>query len=186
MYDKKIFSDDSISSNPTISNLLDRRMTRNFSTEPIENEKIEIILECARRSPSGINHQPWQVHVISNAEIKENLANCTKYQNQVKSAKLVFLIYNIPSDYNKVKNYQSIGAFFENIMLACHALGLGAVWNGEILNNEAEVRRILPPNPPAEDLMGLIALGYPKNMTEFKEPPITERKKISDFVYWYK
>lgn len=53
--------------------LKQRRSTRAFLQTPVEQSKIEKILEYAKWSPSGVNMQPWQVYVISGAA-KNDLA----------------------------------------------------------------------------------------------------------------
>lgn len=45
--------------------LKQRKSTRSYLNKPVEDEKIQAILEVARFSPSGTNTQPWQVAVVS-------------------------------------------------------------------------------------------------------------------------
>ena len=45
--------------------LKQRKSTRAFLNKPVEDEKIQTVLEVARYSPSGTNMQPWQVAVVS-------------------------------------------------------------------------------------------------------------------------
>jgi len=42
-----------------------RKSVRAYLDQPVEKEKINIILDAARHSPSGVNTQPWQVAVIT-------------------------------------------------------------------------------------------------------------------------
>lgn len=53
-----------------------------------------------------------------------------------------------------------MGACIQNMLLAAHALGLGAVWLGEILKNADGVRRLLGLSENLE-LMAVVALGHP-------------------------
>ena len=62
--------------------------------------------------------------------------------------------------YHEVKDHQAMGACIQNMLLAAHGLGLGAVWLGEILKNADEVRTILELSEQFE-LMAVIALGHP-------------------------
>ncbi len=43
----------------------DRASTRAFLDQPVSRETIEQVLETARWAPSGVNTQPWQVHVVT-------------------------------------------------------------------------------------------------------------------------
>jgi len=62
--------------------------------------------------------------------------------------------------YHPVKDYQAMGACLQNMLLAIHSLGLGAVWLGEILKSADMVRDILGLDKNLE-LMAVIALGRP-------------------------
>ena len=67
--------------------------------------------------------------------------------------------------YHEVKDHQAIGACLQNMLLAAHSLGLGAVWLGEILKSEKEVRNLLG-LPEKLELMAVIALGWPKHRNQ--------------------
>ncbi len=47
--------------------ILSRRSVRRFLPKPVPRATIEHILEVASRAPSGTNHQPWRVHVLTGA-----------------------------------------------------------------------------------------------------------------------
>lgn len=56
---------------PTVSeSILARRSTRAFLDKPVAKESILDILDVARRSPSGGNVQPWNVHVLAGQELE--------------------------------------------------------------------------------------------------------------------
>ncbi len=48
-----------------------RRSIRNYEDRPVEREKIEYLLECARLAPSAVNYQPWQFIMITQEEAKK-------------------------------------------------------------------------------------------------------------------
>ena len=78
------------------------------------------------------------------------------------SAPGLFVIYlDKSSGYNYTKSVQSIGAFFENLLLAIHALGLGGVWLGQIYNRKEDVDTIMNVNDESSEFMGAIAFGVP-------------------------
>ena len=159
--------------------LKSRRSIRKFKNQQIPRDIILEILECGRWAPSGVNYQPWKIFVIQNMKFKENLAKCTKYKSIINTSASVFLIYLDNSiDYNYTKQVQSIGAFFENLLLSIHAMGLGGVWIGEIINQEEEVNKLLEINDPNLEFMGAIAFGYPEGIGK------SARKKLESFVTW--
>jgi len=50
-----------------------RRTVREFSSEPVPLELIELAIRTAGVSPSGANQQPWRFVVVSNPEIKRRI-----------------------------------------------------------------------------------------------------------------
>ena len=122
-----------------------RRSIRNFIFSKIYKDTILEILEFGRWAPSGMNNQPWRVHIVMHEKVKTMLAECTKYGNIIESAYVNLVIFlDLEKGYNRVKDIQAIGAFMQNILLGVHAQpDLGAVWVGEILN-QSEKQRIFP------------------------------------------
>jgi nitroreductase len=159
--------------------LKSRRSVRKFKKQKIPREMILEILECGRWAPSGVNYQPWKIFVVENPEFKENLAKCTKYSSIIKNCPCIFLIYLDKSiEYDYTKQVQSIGAIFENILLSIHAMGLGGVWIGEIINQKDGVDNLLDINDPKFEFMGAIAFGYPDKIGK------SSRKSLESFVSW--
>ncbi len=68
------------------------RSIRKFQKKCVPKE-IEKILECGRWAPSGLNHQPWRIFVVSDASRKEQLSQCTHYGDIVLQAPHLFVIY---------------------------------------------------------------------------------------------
>jgi len=58
--------------------LLTRKATRAFLDKPVEQAKINRILDIARHAPSGTNTQPWQVAVVSG---ETKLALCSAMES---------------------------------------------------------------------------------------------------------
>jgi nitroreductase len=154
-----------------------RRSVRKFLPELISKEIITEILECGRWTPSGLNHQPWQIYVISNLEIKNELGKCTDCTDIVNEAPHVLVIFlDKSTEYSYEKNLQSIGALFENMLLAIHALGLGGVWLGQIYNQKEDVHKVLKITDPNWEFMGAIAFGKPNEKGE------SDRRELNEFV----
>jgi len=156
-----------------------RFSVRKFKDQDVEDSKIREILECGRQAPSGLNNQPWRFIVIKNTDIKEEIADCTKYRKVLISANiLIAVFFNEEEGYNRIKDIQAIGGCIENMMLAIHALELGGVWIGEILNQKEKVEKILGV-PSSFELQAVIGLGYP--MDNLKKS--TSRKDLKEITY---
>nr|MDO8118827.1 nitroreductase [Candidatus Sigynarchaeota archaeon] len=144
-----------------------RRSVRKFSPDPVPKVLIDEILECGRWAPSGINVQPWRVLVITRTDVKDALAGCTVDAGIIKVAPCLLAIFlDKAKGYDYVKSVQSIGAFFENLLLAIHAVGLGGVWLGEIYAQKARVHEVLNITEPRWEFMGAIAFGNPAETGE--------------------
>lgn len=138
-----------------------RRSIRKFTADAIDEETLRQIIEMGTWAPSGLNNQPWKFVIVRSPSLKDALSRQTKYSHIITGAPVcmgVFLDNSL--SYDRVKDIQAVGACIENMLLAIHALGLGAVWLGEILKNREAVEKILEV-PESCELMAVIALGIP-------------------------
>ena len=109
--------------------LYTRKSVRSFLDKEIEEEKIEQILKAAMSAPSAINRQPWKFYVVKSKEKKNEIKkamNFGKYDSPIIIIPCTNDLKAIPLAHDLV--YCDLGAASENILLAAHALGLGAVW----------------------------------------------------------
>lgn len=138
-----------------------RRSIRQFTDRPVEREQLLEIIRAGTWAPSGLNNQPWRFVVVQSPAVRGNLAKLTTYHFVIEGAPACIAVFVDRSlMYHEVKDHQAMGACIQNMLLAAHALGLGAVWLGEILKNAAGVRTLL--GLPADlDLMAVVALGHP-------------------------
>ena len=137
-----------------------RRSIRHYKALPIPDNIINDIIEAGIWAPSGLNNQPWRFIFIRSHNKKEQLAQYTSYSRIIKESQVCICVYyHIPSGYNRDKDIMGIGACIQNMLLAAHAKGLGAVWLGQILNQKDKVSTLCELNNDYE-LMAVIALGY--------------------------
>ncbi len=55
--------------------IYNRRSVRKFTSEPVSNEDIEMILEAGRWAPSGENAQPWRFIAVTDPELNKQLGD---------------------------------------------------------------------------------------------------------------
>ncbi len=147
--------------NDLIELIKSRRSIRHFLNKPVEDEIIYKVLDAGRWAPSGLNNQPWKFVIIKNQNLKQKIGELSHYKRIfIEAPVLIGIFLDTNSIYHREKDIMGIGACFENILLAIHALGLGGVWLGEILKAKKEVSEILNLDEHLE-LMGFIAFGYP-------------------------
>ncbi len=158
-----------------------RRSVRKFTPEPVADEIIEKILEAGRWAPSGLNNQPWRFGVVTDAGLKEEISKLTHYANIVLAAQVLIAVFlDTEKSYHREKDIQGIGACLQNMLLETHSLGLGAVWLGEIIKSNEEIKRLLGLGKELE-LMAVVALGHPD-----EKPKSVKRKPLKDLVIFRK
>ena len=161
-----------------------RRSVRNFVYKKIDNQTIKEIVECGRWAPSGRNSQPWKLQIVSHPTVKRLIAENSKYGGIIESAFLNFVVFlDVERGYDRVKDILAMGAFIQNLLLAVHAKGLGAVWIGEILKNKEQVSEVFKLSPEKYELMGVLTVGIIDESLEKEEE--RNRRSQDEFVDWY-
>jgi len=136
-----------------------RRSVRRFASEPITREQVEAVLEAGRWAPSGKNTQPWRFVVVQSPDKRDELAALAPQAGMVAAAPVTLaVLLDRSAGYDTLKDAQGIGAAIENILLAVHALGLGACWMGA--TRDAAIEAALGAEED-EELMALIPIGHP-------------------------
>ena len=154
-----------------IENIMTRTSIRQYKDQPVEQEKIDIMLKAAMAAPTAVNLQPWHFIVITNKQTIDQLSG-----RQPTNAPLLIALCGdtdkttMPDGNGKLPDFwvQDVSAATENLLLAAHALGLGAVWTGvyPIMERTAEVANVL--NCPKNIIpLAVVRVGYPD---EFPEP----------------
>ncbi len=164
--------------NPVLKAIRERRSVRHFTGDPVTREEILEILEAGRWAPSGLNNQPWRFLVVTAGDARQaGLAGCTKYAPIVRAAgALLCVLLDRGAMYNEIKDHQGAGACIQNMLLAAHALGLGAVWLGEIINQSLQVMETLGLDPAGLELQAVIAVGRPVH------PGASSRKALGELL----
>jgi len=158
-----------------------RRSVRDFTDEPVTPEQVQEILKAGTWAPSGLNNQPWRFVVVRDQDKRRELAALTKYRRVVEVASLAVAVFcDREAMYNDTKDHQGIGACLQNMLLAVHGLGLGAVWLGEILNRSAEVNAVLD-LPARYELMAVLAVGHPASRNQRSSRKELEELLLKEF-----
>ena len=113
----------------TIEAIMTRKSVRSFAEKEVEEEKIETLLKAAMAAPSGVNKQPWKFVVVKNKQKIEEIKKAMpfgKYNAPLIIVPCINDLATIPLPHDLANC--DLSAATENILLAAHALGLGAVW----------------------------------------------------------
>ena len=162
---------------PVLEAIYKRRSIREFTDEPVARQLLLEIIRAGIWAPSGLNNQPWRFVIITDPDMRLKLAGQTHYQHVVTAARALIAVFlDQDAMYDAVKDHQAAGACIQNMLLATEALGLGAVWLGQILKNKAKVNEILALDDKC-DLMAVLAIGYPLHHNQK-----SSRKPVTDLI----
>jgi nitroreductase len=153
----------------TIQAIMTRRSIRRFEKREIEEQMIETLLRAAMQAPSGQNRQPWHFIAITERRILSAIPKFHPNAKMLHKAPAAILVCGDTRIEESIKYINSdCSAATENLLLAAHELGLGAVWLG-IYSREDRVERIsrLLELPPYLMPISLVAVGY---AAETKQP----------------
>jgi len=140
-----------------------RHSCRSYKKMPIEQRKLDEILEAARLAPSAKNLQDWRFVVATNEDIKNQLACAANDQMFLADASVIIVACS-NSDY-VMRCGQAIAPIdvaiaLEHIALQAADLGLATCWIGSFYPEK--IRKILS-IPEDIKIIELMALGYPKD-----------------------
>jgi nitroreductase len=105
--------------NCVASAILSGYSERAYTTTPVTDEQLDLILKCGIKAPSGRNIQPWKFTVIKDeATMKEII-------NDVVPGNVLVIVSGIESDSGTTPDFDC-GLATESMFVAAHSLGLGA------------------------------------------------------------
>lgn len=178
-----------------------RRTIGRVKKDPVERELLEKIIEAATWAPSHHNTQPWKFIVMTGdgraklgegyarvalASLETGIGNALEDRLAKERAKayrspVVIAAVCSPSEDPRatlVEEVAATHAAVQNLLLAAHANGLGAIWR----SGDPMYHPLMKDSfglDAEEQLVGLIYLGYP-DMT----PPDVKRTPAADKTVW--
>mgnify|MGYP002813895600 FL=1 len=166
-----------------------RRSVRKYDEKDVPEEVLNSILEAVRWSPSWANTQCWEVVVIRDKTIKENLKEVifpkNPATNAITQAPLLLAVcgkLKTSGFYNNIVTTKfgdwfmfDLGLFIQTLCLAAWDLGLGTVVVGLFDHDKAkEIIKV----PEGYELVALVPLGYPAKISS-----APQRREIREFVH---
>jgi nitroreductase len=150
-----------------LSFIKSRRSVRAYKADPVPKELLDQVLEAGTYAPSGMGRQSANIVSITGGKYREEISRLNAEilgsdQDPYYGAPAILLVL---ADGNVGTFVEDGSCVLENMMLAAHALGLGAVWvhrEREIFDSEAGKALLREWNlPQTLRGVGAIALGYP-------------------------
>ena len=157
-----------------IENIMTRTSIRSFTDRQVSADTIEMLLRAGMAAPTAVNKQPWHFVVVNDRAVLDKLGGEGRQSQMWKESTLAIAVCG---DMDKALEgpaqafwVQDGSAATENILLAAHALGLGAVWTGcypmmERMTNVSQVLN-LPDNLVP---LSVIVMGYPNEQPAPKD-----------------
>ena len=155
-----------------------RYSVRAYRPDPVEDEKLQAVLEAARLAPTAANRQPFQLVVIHTAGREAELKRIYP-RDWFAQAPLVICACGIPAKgwtRSDGKNFTDVDVaiVMDHLTLAAANLGLGACWIGAF---DPIATRELLGLPDGVEPIAFTPLGYPADQLRPKK-----RKALSELV----
>ncbi|MFO7956597.1 MAG: nitroreductase family protein [Candidatus Brocadiia bacterium] len=139
-----------------------RRSVRSWKNEPVEDEKLEQVLEAGRLAPSASNRQEWRFVVVRDPELRRELIEAANGQDFVGEAPVVIAACAVEHDHIMSCEHPcfliDLAIAVDHMTLAARELGLGTCWIGAF--KQEKVREVLG-IPDTVEVVSLLPMGYP-------------------------
>ncbi|HUL22014.1 MAG TPA: nitroreductase family protein [Thermodesulfobacteriota bacterium] len=141
--------------------ILSRRSIRSYTSQKISDQRIKELLEAAMSAPSAGNEQPWHFVIINDRNILGEITRFHPYSGMLKKARVAILVCVDLDSGKEGFLVQDGSAATENLLIAAHAKGLGAVWLGIYPLKERITGMVKLLDLPERILpLSLISIGY--------------------------
>lgn len=152
----------------TLEAIYTRRSVRNFKHDPVPDDDVQDLLRAGMQAPSARNEQPWHFIVIDEPAVLHAIPEFHPYSKMLLDAPLAILVCSDRKLESKRASWlQDCSAATQNILLAAHTKGLGAVWLGIFPDSERVFgMQSLLEMPKDIRPVSLVAIGYPESTPE--------------------
>jgi len=160
-----------------------RYSCRKYKEQPVEDEKLKLVLEAGRIAPSAVNYQPW-IFIVVKGENVDSLRDCY-HREWFKSAPVyIILCANHEESWKRYdkKDHADIDIAIaaDHMTLAATSIDLATCW---VCNfNKADVIKTIGLSENCDPVV-ILPLGYPEDMAN-QERHNEKRKALDDIVYY--
>jgi nitroreductase len=175
-----------------------RRSVGRVSAAPVERRVVEELLDAAVAAPNHKETNPWrfvvlagdargavgEAHARAVARMREGLTpeGRAKEAALLDRAPVVIACCLVPGEdpVRAREDRDAVSAAVQNLLLAAHARGLGAIWRTGTMADEPEVREELGLGP-RDAVVGLVYIGHPLSGGD---APAPARAGAAAFTEW--
>jgi nitroreductase len=178
-----------------------RRSIGKVKDSPVPYDLIEKILEAGTYAPNHYRTEPWRFFILSgnsrnklgtvleditridNADLESEELDRKgeKARNNPFRAPVIIAVGVEPSEKKNVmdkEEYAAVCCAVQNMLLAAHAMGLGAIWRTGAVTYHSKVKDFFGLTSKGE-MVGFIYLGYP----ELTPKPV-KKTGFENFTVW--
>lgn len=123
--------------NEVIETIMARRSIRKYQDRPVSRDTLNKIMECGINAPNGQNKQSWEVRIVDNPQLMEEIKEAmAKGHPDMKpemakgcfrgAPVMVFIARDKSYDFSAY----DCGLMAENIMLSAWSMGVGSICLG--------------------------------------------------------
>jgi nitroreductase len=139
-----------------------RHSVRKFKSDPVGENVIRDVIECAALAPTARNVQPWLFGVIKEKQMLNKIAGLAENGRFIADAALCFAVFG---EKNETYYLEDCCAATENLILALQAHGVSSCWVAGEKKSYADTVRTLLEVPEKYTLVSLVAAGNPAEIT---------------------
>jgi nitroreductase len=164
--------------------------------DPLPRELIEKLLDAAVQAPNHYKVRPWRFIVLT-GEGRNKLGDvmCASQQERhpefpqeafdktrslpLRAPVVIAVGVDQPSEVkvSEIENICAVAAAIQNLLLAAHAMGLGAKWRTGEWAGDAKVKEFLG-FASEQHMIGFVYIGYPEFVAESVSRPSFEDRTI--------
>jgi nitroreductase len=157
-----------------------RYSVRAYSSQPVEDEKLRLVLRAAQVAPTAANLQPFRL-IVRHTRCKETDLGRLYHREWFCQAPLLIGVCSVPGEgwvRRDGKNYADVDATIamDHMILAAASLGLGTCW---IAAFDPDVARQLFDLPAGIEPLAFTPLGYPADTPPQERP----RKPLAELLW---
>ncbi len=157
-----------------------RYSVRSYQLKPVEEEKLQKVLDAARLAPTAVNKQPFRLIVVETEGKKEELKRIY-HADWFSQAPFVICACTVKSESwtrRDGRNYVDVDTTIamDHLILAATELGLGTCW---IAAFDAQAARKILELPDDVEPLLFTPLGYPADEIGMKS-----RKNLDELVHY--
>ncbi len=131
--------------NDTLKTIFARKSVRSYRSEPVSDEKLQMLVRAGMAAPTAVDKRPWEFVVVTDRAVLKQLADALPYAKMADRAAAAIVVGGdvrkqwggMESDYW----IMDCSAATQNILLAAESMGLGAVWTA-VYPEDSRVRAV--------------------------------------------